>query len=305
MEGKVFLRLVRRAHRIHRLRRRMGRGGQRGPDRKKAGRWWRTDKGAEDVRYVQFMGKDNVPFHTLSFPATILGSGEPWKLVDYSQVLQLPELRRRAVLHLAGARRVHGPGDVDPAARLLALVAPVPRARNLGTRNFTWEAFQQDVNKDLADVLGKFREPDHEGSAAPSSGKRCRRRAAMARGKPAPADRRSGGCGLGTLTRRIWTPSRSARRRPSCARSGSRATNTCKRTGPGPCPRKDPTGRGDHPLRVDLIPYITAGSSSPLIPGCRPATMAGRDGGGIWPGPSRPSGMDRGCRGATRSPCRR
>jgi methionyl-tRNA synthetase len=46
-------------------------------------RWWRIDKGAADVTYYQFMGKDNVPFHTLSFPATILGSGEPWKLVDY------------------------------------------------------------------------------------------------------------------------------------------------------------------------------------------------------------------------------
>ncbi|HMS94944.1 MAG TPA: class I tRNA ligase family protein, partial [Tabrizicola sp.] len=46
-------------------------------------RWWRTDKGAQDVTYYQFMGKDNVPFHTLSFPATILGSGEPWKLGDY------------------------------------------------------------------------------------------------------------------------------------------------------------------------------------------------------------------------------
>jgi methionyl-tRNA synthetase len=40
-------------------------------------------QGAGDVRYVQFMGKDNVPFHTLSFPATLMGSGEPWKLVDY------------------------------------------------------------------------------------------------------------------------------------------------------------------------------------------------------------------------------
>ncbi len=28
------------------------------------------------------MGKDNVAFHTVSFPATILGSGEPWKTVD-------------------------------------------------------------------------------------------------------------------------------------------------------------------------------------------------------------------------------
>ncbi|KAK0351117.1 hypothetical protein LTR94_026271, partial [Friedmanniomyces endolithicus] len=45
-------------------------------------RWWRLDQGADDVRYVQFMGKDNVAFHTVSFPATIIGSGEPWKTVD-------------------------------------------------------------------------------------------------------------------------------------------------------------------------------------------------------------------------------
>ncbi len=43
-------------------------------------RWWYD---ADDVRYVEFMGKDNVPFHTVSFPATIMGSGEPWKLVDH------------------------------------------------------------------------------------------------------------------------------------------------------------------------------------------------------------------------------
>ena len=28
------------------------------------------------------MGKDNVPFHTVGFPVTIMASGEPWKLVD-------------------------------------------------------------------------------------------------------------------------------------------------------------------------------------------------------------------------------
>ena len=37
-------------------------------------RWWRTDQGADETRYVQFMGKDNVAFHTVSFPATLLGS---------------------------------------------------------------------------------------------------------------------------------------------------------------------------------------------------------------------------------------
>ena len=51
---------------------RMGRRRQAGSDWE---RWWRTDKGADDVRYIQFMGKDNVPFHTLSFPVTILGAG--------------------------------------------------------------------------------------------------------------------------------------------------------------------------------------------------------------------------------------
>ena len=36
-------------------------------------RWWRTDRGAEDVTYTQFMGKDNVPFHTVIFPSSLIG----------------------------------------------------------------------------------------------------------------------------------------------------------------------------------------------------------------------------------------
>jgi len=42
--------------------------------------WWYDPK---DVSYVQFMAKDNIPFHTVTFPATIMGSQQPWKLVDY------------------------------------------------------------------------------------------------------------------------------------------------------------------------------------------------------------------------------
>lgn len=34
--------------------------------------WWQNP---EDVELVQFMGKDNVPFHTVIFPATLLGTG--------------------------------------------------------------------------------------------------------------------------------------------------------------------------------------------------------------------------------------
>lgn len=40
--------------------------------------WWIVD----NVDYIQFLGKDNVPFHAISFPCTLIGSREPWKTVD-------------------------------------------------------------------------------------------------------------------------------------------------------------------------------------------------------------------------------
>ncbi|SPH17163.1 Methionine--tRNA ligase [Defluviimonas aquaemixtae] len=118
-------------------------------------RWWRTDKGAEDVRYVQFMGKDNVPFHTLSFPATIMGSEEPWKLVDY--------IKSFNYLNYDGGQFSTSQGRgvfMDDALALLPadywrwwLLSHAPENAD---SEFTWENFQQSVNKDLADVLGNF-----------------------------------------------------------------------------------------------------------------------------------------------------
>ena len=101
------------------------------------------------------MGKDNVPFHTLSFPATILGSGEPWKLVDYIKSFnylnydggQFSTSRNRGIF-------------MDQALEILPpdywrwwLLSHAPESSD---SEFTWENFQQTVNKDLADVLGNF-----------------------------------------------------------------------------------------------------------------------------------------------------
>ena len=118
-------------------------------------RWWREDEGAGDVRYVQFMGKDNVPFHTLSFPATLIGSGEPWKKVDY--------LKSFNYLNYDGGQFSTSQGRgvfQDQALEILPadywrwwLLSHAPESSD---SEFTWEAFQQDVNKDLADVLGNF-----------------------------------------------------------------------------------------------------------------------------------------------------
>jgi methionyl-tRNA synthetase len=118
-------------------------------------RWWREDAGAGDVRYVEFMGKDNVAFHTVSFPVTLLGSGEPWKSVDVLKAFNwlnwygdpFSTSRKRGVF-------------MDVALEL----APADCWRWYLTANspehsdsaFTWELFASAVNRDLADVLGNF-----------------------------------------------------------------------------------------------------------------------------------------------------
>ncbi|HEY7853156.1 MAG TPA: methionine--tRNA ligase [Caulobacteraceae bacterium] len=117
--------------------------------------WWREDQGASDVRYVQFMGKDNVAFHTVSFPATILGSREPWKSVDFLKAFnhlnwyggKFSTSHRRGVF-------------LDAALEILPadcwrwyLIANSPEGSDT---TFTWDQLVGAVNRDLADVLGNF-----------------------------------------------------------------------------------------------------------------------------------------------------
>ncbi len=118
-------------------------------------RWWREDKGASDVTYVEFMGKDNVAFHTVSFPVTIMGSGEPWKLVDRLKAFnwvtwyggKFSTSEKRGIF-------------MDQALELLPsdywrwyLMANAPESADAA---FTLEQFQQSVNSDLANVFGNF-----------------------------------------------------------------------------------------------------------------------------------------------------
>ncbi|WP_333834433.1 methionine--tRNA ligase, partial [Rubrimonas sp.] len=122
-------------------------------------RWWREDHGAADVRYVEFMAKDNIPFHTLSFPATLMGANfdgaEPWKLVDYIKGFNW--------LTYEGGKFSTSQGRgvfMDQALESFPsdcwrwwLLANAPETSD---SDFTWAAFQSGVNKDLADVLGNF-----------------------------------------------------------------------------------------------------------------------------------------------------
>jgi methionyl-tRNA synthetase len=116
--------------------------------------WWFGEK-ARYVRYYEFMGKDNVPFHTVGFPVTIMGSGEPWKLVD--------RLKGFNWLNYYGGKFSTSQKRgvfMEQALEILPadywryyLMANAPENAD---SNFTWPLFASVVNKDLADVLGNF-----------------------------------------------------------------------------------------------------------------------------------------------------
>ncbi|HSA50898.1 MAG TPA: methionine--tRNA ligase [Yinghuangia sp.] len=114
--------------------------------------WYDVD---EAVRYTEFMAKDNVPFHAVMFPATLLGTRDKWKKVDFLKAFnwlnyyggKFSTSQRRGVF-------------TDAALELLPadywryfLMAQAPESDDT---SFTWELFTATVNKDLADTLGNF-----------------------------------------------------------------------------------------------------------------------------------------------------
>ncbi|MEZ5239471.1 MAG: class I tRNA ligase family protein [Microthrixaceae bacterium] len=191
-------------------------------------RWWRTDSGAHDVTYTQFMGKDNVPFHTLSFPATLLGSGEDWLLVD--------RLKSFNWLTYYGGKFSTSEGRgvfMSDALELLPadywrwyLMANAPESDDA---SFTWELFGDAVNKDLVGTFGNFV------NRAATQVKRHFGEV-VSREARIPVSRRRSGPGWGSVwpTTRVRSTSCSSgvpRRR--CGPSGPRGTSTWRSANPG------------------------------------------------------------------------
>lgn len=118
-------------------------------------KWWRLDCGAEDVRYVEFMGKDNVPFHSIFFPATLIGADANYKKVDV--------LKGLSYLNFNGGKFSKSENRgvfADQAIKEFPsdywrywLIKNAPESDDT---DFTFERFAEDINKDLNDVLGNL-----------------------------------------------------------------------------------------------------------------------------------------------------
>ncbi|MCP4225934.1 MAG: methionine--tRNA ligase, partial [Actinomycetia bacterium] len=115
--------------------------------------WWHDVD--DEVRYTQFMAKDNVPFHSVMFPATLIGTRDDWKKVDFLKALnwlnyyggKFSTSQQRGVFTSDAL-------EVLPADYWrYALIANAPESDDA---SFTWDLLATSVNKDLADTLGNF-----------------------------------------------------------------------------------------------------------------------------------------------------
>ncbi len=113
--------------------------------------WWKNP----DCKYVEFMGKDNVSFHSVFFPAQELAMDDGWKTVDMLKGLNF--------LNFNGAKVSKSTGNgifLDEAVNIApadvwryALIASAPETDDT---DFTVQRFAEIVNKDLNGMLGNF-----------------------------------------------------------------------------------------------------------------------------------------------------
>ncbi|MGB1375199.1 MAG: methionine--tRNA ligase [Rhodothermales bacterium] len=115
---------------------------------------WKPYWQAEDTRLVHFIGKDNIVFHCLMFPAMLMAHG------GYT----LPEnVPANEFLNIEGDKLSTSRnwavwlheflGDFEPDLLRYALATTLPETKDA---DFNWNEFQTRVNSELADVLGNF-----------------------------------------------------------------------------------------------------------------------------------------------------
>jgi len=109
----------------------------------------------KDARTLYFIGKDNIPFHTIILPALLLASGEdynlPWN-VSATEFLQFKGEK---------ASKSQKIGIwIDEALELFPadywryfLMATRPETKD---SNFSWDLFIEKINADLNDTFGNF-----------------------------------------------------------------------------------------------------------------------------------------------------
>ena len=131
--------------------------------------WWCVDEDGNSPRHLYFLGKDNIPFHTVIWPAIVLGLNMTQHSTDAPSLpgpgdLALPhDLPAMEYLMLSGGQfsksRKHAvwlPSFLehhDPDTLRYYLSINMPENHDT---DFTWEDFVEKVNSELIAAFGNF-----------------------------------------------------------------------------------------------------------------------------------------------------
>ncbi len=115
--------------------------------------WWQNP---ESVELFQFIGKDNIPFHTVIFPSSLIGSGKDWT--------KLHHMSSTEYLNYESGKfsKSKGVGVFGSDAKESGLPADMWRFYVFYNRpeksdaQFTWKDFQEKVNSELIGNLGNL-----------------------------------------------------------------------------------------------------------------------------------------------------
>jgi methionyl-tRNA synthetase len=115
--------------------------------------WWMDP---DNVELFQFIGKDNIPFHTVIFPSSLLGDGRKWTMLHHMSSTEY--------LNYEGGKfsKSKGVGVFGTDAQESGIPADAWRFYIYYNRpeksdvNFSWSDFQEKVNGELIGNLGNL-----------------------------------------------------------------------------------------------------------------------------------------------------
>ncbi|MFW9922472.1 MAG: methionine--tRNA ligase [Candidatus Thorarchaeota archaeon] len=104
---------------------------------------------------VNFIGKDNVPFHTITFPATLIGANDGFILADYVKAFQWLNYEKSK---FSSSQKIgifmDTALELYPADYWRYYIMKIAPERH--DTDFLWTEFRDSINGDLADILGNF-----------------------------------------------------------------------------------------------------------------------------------------------------
>ena len=115
--------------------------------------WWKNPK---NVELFQFIGKDNIPFHTVIFPITLLATGDRWTMLHH--------MSSSEYLNYEGGKfsKSHGVGIFGNDVQETGIPVDMWRFQIFYNRPekadvlFTWKDFQEKVNGELIGNLSNL-----------------------------------------------------------------------------------------------------------------------------------------------------